>query len=183
MTVGTPAVTLVLGGARSGKSAYGERWVERYVEASGGAMTYLATAEAGDEEMAARIADHRARRGDRWTTIEEPVELTQALARADRPGGAVLVDCLTLWLANLMAHERDIITESERLAHTLETAEGAVVLVANEVGLGIVPDNPQARAFRDHAGRLNQAIAAVAQGVVFIAAGLPMILKGDDLNA
>lgn len=174
-----PSVTLVLGGARSGKSAYSER----LAEAVGGPLTYIATAEAGDDEMAARIADHRARRGNRWTTVEEPVELAQALARADRPGGAVLVDCLTLWLANLMAAERDIPAEGRRLADTLETTEGAVVLVANEVGLGIVPDNPQARAFRDHAGRLNQAIAQVARNVVFMAAGLPMTLKGDDLNA
>lgn len=174
-----PSVTLVLGGARSGKSAYGER----LVEGVGGPMTYIATAEAGDDEMAARIADHRARRGNHWTTVEEPLELAEALAHADQPGAAVLVDCLTLWLANLMAAERDIPTEGRRLTDTLEQVEGAVVLVANEVGLGIVPDNPQARAFRDHAGRLNQSIAQVAENAVFVAAGLPMILKGEDLNA
>jgi adenosylcobinamide kinase/adenosylcobinamide-phosphate guanylyltransferase len=172
------SVTLVLGGARSGKSAYGER----VVEASGGPMTYLATAEAGDDEMTARIAEHKARRGNRWTTVEEPLELADAVASADKPGGAVLVDCLTLWLANLMAAERDIPAESQRLARALESIEGAVVLVANEVGLGIVPDNPQARAFRDHAGRLNQSIALLADNVVFVAAGLPMILKGEDSN-
>ena len=169
----------MLGGARSGKSAYGER----LVEAAGGPLTYIATAEAGDDEMTARIADHRARRDNRWTTVEEPIELADALARADQPGGAVLVDCLTLWLANLMTADRDIAAESQHLADTLETTEGAVVLVANEVGLGIVPDNRHARAFRDHAGRLNQAIAQVARNVVFVAAGLPMILKGENLNA
>ncbi|MEE2980780.1 MAG: bifunctional adenosylcobinamide kinase/adenosylcobinamide-phosphate guanylyltransferase [Pseudomonadota bacterium] len=174
-----PSVTLVLGGARSGKSAYSER----LAESVGGPLTYIATAEAGDDEMAARIADHQARRGNRWATVEEPLELAEAVARADQPGGAVLVDCLTLWLANLMAAERDIPAESRRLADTLETVEGAVVLVANEVGLGIVPDDPQARAFRDHAGRLNQSIAQVADNAVFVAAGLPMILKGEDLNA
>jgi adenosylcobinamide kinase/adenosylcobinamide-phosphate guanylyltransferase len=174
-----PSVTLVLGGARSGKSAYGER----LAEGTGGPMTYLATAEAGDDEMTARIADHRARRGNRWTTVEEPLELAEAVARADKPGGAVLVDCLTLWLANLMAARRDIPVESRHLALALASIEGAVVLVSNEVGLGIVPDNSQARAFRDHAGRLNQSIAKVAHNVVFVAAGLPMILKGDDLNA
>ncbi len=174
-----PSVTLVLGGARSGKSAYGERQVEGF----GGPMTYLATAEAGDEEMTARIAEHRARRGNSWATIEEPLKLAAALARVDKPGGAILVDCLTLWLANLMAAQSNIPAESQHLAQALESIEGAVVLVANEVGLGIVPDNAQARAFRDCAGRLNQSIAQVAHNVVFIAAGLPMILKGEDLNA
>ncbi len=173
------SVTLVLGGARSGKSAYGERLVEGF----GGPMTYLATAEAGDDEMTARIAEHRARRGNSWATIEEPLELADTLARADKPGGAVLVDCLTLWIANLMAAKNNIPAESQRLAETLTRIDGAVVLVANEVGLGIVPDNAQARAFRDHAGRLNQTIAQVAHNVVLIAAGLPMILKGEDLNA
>lgn len=173
------SVTLVLGGARSGKSAYGERLVEGF----GGPMTYLATAEAGDDEMTARIAEHRSRRGNSWTTVEEPHELADALVQADKPGGAILVDCLTLWLANLMAAQHDIPAESQRLARTLEAVEGAVVLVANEVGLGIVPDNAQARAFRDHAGRLNQSIAQVAHNVVFVAAGLPMTLKGEDLNA
>lgn len=174
-----PSVTLVLGGARSGKSVYGERLAERF----GGPMTYLATAEAGDDEMTARIADHRARRGNRWTTVEEPLELADAVTRADKSGGAVLVDCLTLWIANLMAVERDIAAESLRLAECLKAVEGAVVLVTNEVGLGIVPDNADARAFHDHAGRLNQSIAQVAHNVVFVAAGLPMILKGEDLNA
>ena len=127
--------------------------------------------------MAARVAEHRARRGPTWTTIEEPLEIAariEAEAREDRP---VLVDCLTLWLSNLMQAGRDIDAESERLVAALAAARGPVVLVANEVGLGIVPETPLGRAFRDHAGRLNQRLAAVAARVVFVAAGLPMLLK------
>ncbi len=172
-----PPLALVLGGARSGKSAYAESWVEGHTARNGAVRTYLATAEPGDAEMAARIAAHRARRGERWTLVEEPVELAAALARSARPDGAVLVDCLTLWLANLMARGRDVEREYGRLADALAGLSGPVVLVANEVGLGIVPDNAAARAFRDHAGRLNQLIAGRADRVVFTAAGPPLVLK------
>ena len=172
----TPDVTLILGGARSGKSAHGEALAER----RSGALVYLATAEARDGEMAARIEAHRARRGPRWTTVEEPLELDDALTRAASPDGAVLVDCLTLWLANLIEAGRDVEAEGRALAATLATLPGAVILVSNEVGLGIVPDNACARAFRDHAGRLNQRIAAAADRVLFMAAGLPLTLKGTD---
>lgn len=165
--------TLVLGGARSGKSAY----AEALVEGRPGACVYLATAEAGDAEMAERIARHRARRGDRWTTLEEPFDLPRALAEAARPDAAVLVDCLTLWLSNLMAAGRDIEAESERLIAALGRLAGPAVLVSNEVGLGIVPANDLARAFRDHAGRLHQAVAAAVPAVTFVAAGLPLHLK------
>ena len=167
------SVTLVLGGARSGKSAYGERLVEGF----GGPMTYLATAEAGDDEMTARIAEHRARRGNSWATIEEPLELADTLARADKPGGAVLVDCLTLWIANLMAAKNNIPAESQRLAETLTRIDGAVVLVANEVGLGIVPDNALARAYRDHVGLMNQEFAGLARTVYLVTAGIAQKLK------
>ena len=176
-------VTLVLGGARSGKSGYGESLVERHAEATGGAMVYLATATAGDPEMAARIASHCGRRDNRWTTVEEPVELAAALARADAPGDAVLVDCLTLWVSNLMAEGRDVAAESTHLVESLDGLDGSVVFVANEVGLGVVPDNAMAREFRDHAGRLNQDMARRADRVVFLAAGLPLALKGDIGNA
>jgi adenosylcobinamide kinase/adenosylcobinamide-phosphate guanylyltransferase len=165
-------ITLVLGGARSGKSRLAEGLL-----ADAFPRTYLATAEAGDAEMAARIADHRARRGAGWTTLEEPLELVPALARATAGGGAVLVDCLTLWLANLLGSGRDPAAEGDRLAAALPGLAGPVVLVSNEVGLGIVPDNALARAFRDQAGRLHQAVAAVAQRVLFVAAGLPLTLK------
>ncbi len=139
---------------------------------------YIATAEARDAEMAARIAAHRARRGARWTTLEEPLDVVAALRRTAQPGGAVLVDCLTLWLGNLMERGRDVEGECRRLAEALAGLDGPVVLVANEVGLGIVPENAAARAFRDHAGRLNQTVARQAGRVVFVAAGLPLVLKG-----
>ena len=173
-----PPLTLVLGGARSGKSAYAESLF------GGAGAVYVATAEAIDDEMRDRIARHRARRGDGWTTVEAPLDLAGALraqARVgarerDRPG--VLVDCLTVWLGNLMHAGRDVDREAGRLLESLAAPEAApVVLVANEVGLGVVPDNPMARAFRDHAGRLNQALAERADRVVLVTAGLPLVLK------
>ncbi len=166
-------VTLVLGGARSGKS----RHAEALVESQPGACVYLATAQAGDGEMAARIAAHRARRVVRWTTVEEPLDLAATLGRACAPDRAVLVDCLTLWLSNLLGAERDLVTECERLLAALPGLAGPVVLVSNEVGQGVVPDNALARAFVDHAGRLHQDLAAIAQRVIFMTAGLPRELK------
>ena len=170
------ATTLVLGGARSGKS----RLAEQLVEASGRNPVYVATATAGDGEMANRIAQHRERRGDRWRTVEEPVDLCGALQDAAAPQNAVLVDCLTLWLTNLMLGEADIAGETDRLVRLLPALTGPVVLVSNEVGLGIVPENAMARAFRDHAGRLHQAVAGEAEQVLFVAAGLPLTLKSLD---
>ena len=166
-------ITLVLGGARSGKSAHAEALLDDHA----GDRLYIATAEARDAEMAARIAAHRARRGPYWHTIEVPLALAETLEAEGRPGRALLVDCLTLWLSNLFGAGRDIAAEIERLTGCLGRLEGRTVLVANEVGLGIVPENAAARAFRDHAGRLNQAVAAVAERVVFVAAGLPLTLK------
>lgn len=166
--------TLVLGGARSGKSAF----AEDLVRGSGLLPVYIATGRAFDGEMESRIAAHRVRRGPEWRTVEEPLELPGAIAAQASAASMVLVDCLTLWLTNLMMDARDVEAETERLAVSLEVAAGPVVLVANEVGLGIVPDNAMARAFRDHAGRLNQKIAAVAEDVYFIAAGLPLRMKG-----
>jgi adenosylcobinamide kinase/adenosylcobinamide-phosphate guanylyltransferase len=168
-----PPVTLILGGARSGKSSY----AEHLAEARQGACVYLATAAASDAEMAARIALHRQRRGARWTTHEEPLDLAGALAQASKPDSAVVVDCLTLWLSNVMHAELDVENQCESLCAALSGLPGPVILVSNEVGLGIVPDNALARRFRDAAGRLNQAVAAAAGRVVFVAAGLPLILK------
>jgi adenosylcobinamide kinase/adenosylcobinamide-phosphate guanylyltransferase len=165
--------TLVLGGARSGKSAFGEK----LVAGSGLAKIYLATATAGDDEMTQRIAHHRARRGDGWTTIEEPLALVDALTRESGRGRAVLVDCLTLWLFNLMEAGRDPEVEAKRLTRFLGVAAAPIVLVSNEVGLGLVPETPLGRAFRDAQGRLNQTIAAAVPNVAFIAAGLPLWLK------
>ena len=171
-----PKVTLVLGGARSGKS----RFAEGLIAGHPGRPVYLATAQGGDAEMAARIRRHRARRSDGWTTIEEPLELPRALASATRDNAAVLVDCLTLWLSNLMAAGRNAESETQALVDALPGLGAPIVFVSNEVGLGIVPDNAMARAFRDHAGFLHQAIAAAADRVYFIAAGLPLLLKKED---
>ena len=170
-----PAVTLVLGGARSGKS----RFAESLIAAAPGPWVYLATGEAGDAEMAARIRHHRERRGEGWITIEETLDLPGALHRAAGEGRAILVDCLTLWVSNLMAASRDVTAETERLIAALPQVAAPIVFVANEVGLGIVPDNALARAFRDEAGRVNQAVAAAATRVYFIAAGLPLVMKDE----
>ena len=167
------AVTLVLGGARSGKSAYAES-----LFAGSSRVVYVATAEAIDDEMRARIALHRARRGDGWRTVEAPLDPGAAVGTHARGAATgVLVDCLTVWLGNLMHAGRDIDRESRSLVESLAGLRAPVVLVANEVGLGIVPENPIARAFRDHAGRLNQALAARADRVVLVTAGLPLVLK------
>jgi adenosylcobinamide kinase/adenosylcobinamide-phosphate guanylyltransferase len=163
-----------LGGARSGKSAYAEILVEGM-----GPGLYLATAEAGDAEMAERIRRHRERRGACWTTVEEPLDLAGALGRYTAPGRPVLVDCLTLWLSNVMTAGLDVRAETEALAQSLYRLAGPVVLVSNEVGLGIVPETELGRTFRDHAGWLNQTIARIADRVVFVAAGLPLILKDN----
>lgn len=173
-----PRVTLVLGGARSGKSRHAEKLIESVLDGElyDGA-TYLATAEALDDEMKARVAEHRARRGDAWATVEEPLDLVGALAAHADPARPILVDCLTLWLSNLMGDRRDIDAETAALAARLQDIGGPVVLVSNEIGLGIVPDSAAVRAFRDHAGRLNQAVAEVAGRVLFVAAGLPVTLK------
>jgi adenosylcobinamide kinase/adenosylcobinamide-phosphate guanylyltransferase len=168
---------LVLGGAASGKSAHAEGLIAAGFQDRWDNATYLATATAGDAEMTEKIRRHRARRGARWRTVEEPLELTGAIVRHDDPARPILIDCLTLWLANLMRAGRDPEAESTRLAAALKGLSGPVVLVSNEVGLSIVPDNALARAFRDRAGALNQAIATAADRVVFVAAGLPLILK------
>jgi len=165
-------LSLVLGGARSGKSTYAEA-----LFAHQAAPVYVATGQAGDTEMAERIRHHRERRDPRWRTVEAPIDLAGALAAEAKPGAALLVDCLTLWLSNLLCAERPVEDEIDRLLALLPGLDGSVVFVANEVGLGIVPDNAMARLFRDHAGRLNQRLAALCQRVVFIAAGLPLLLK------
>jgi adenosylcobinamide kinase / adenosylcobinamide-phosphate guanylyltransferase len=169
---GPRRLTLVLGGARSGKS----RYAEGLIAALPPPWIYLATAEALDEEMAARIAAHRARRDCRWQTIEVPRDIAPALAAAPR-GGAVLIDCLTLWLSNMMLAGADLDRELEALDAALGAATGSVVAVTNEVGLGIVPDNALARRFRDAAGRLNQRLAARAERVVLMVAGIALTVK------
>lgn len=166
--------TLVLGGARSGKS----RFAEQLCRDSGLNLHYIATGRAWDAEMEARIAAHRADRGPAWTTHEAPTGLVEALTQVDSAENIVLVDCLTLWVTNLMMEERTGPEEFEALARAVAAAKSRIVLVSNEVGLGIVPDNKMAREFRDHAGRLHQRIAEVAEQVYFVAAGLPLKMKG-----
>jgi len=167
-----PRIILVTGGARSGKSAEAERRAAVFP----GEPIYIATAEAGDAEMAARIARHRARRGPGWRTVEAPLALGAALAASDGAGPR-LVDCLTLWLTNVMLAGRDWEVEAEALAAVLAAQASPVVLVTNEVGGGIVPEHALARAFRDAAGLMNQRIAAVADEVVLTVSGLPLVLK------
>ena len=166
-------VTLVLGGARSGKSAFAETLAQEH-----GRCVYVATAERFDDEMAHRIETHRARRGEGWRTVEAPLRLAEAIRRESVPRTCLLVDCLTVWLGNLMHHGHDVDAARAALLESLAAASGPVVLVANEVGLGIVPDNAMARAFRDHAGRLNQAVAGISGRAYFVAAGLPVNVKG-----
>ena len=168
-----PPVTLVLGGARSGKSRYAERLVEG--AASGG--TYCATAEAGDAEMARRIAAHRARRGPFWHTVEAPLVLAPVIANETTRERPLLIDCLTLWLSNLLLAGKSADEATAALCAALRLAAGPVVMVANEVGMALVPETPLGRRFRDAAGCLNQEIAALADRVVFVAAGLPLMLK------
>ncbi|MBR0688122.1 bifunctional adenosylcobinamide kinase/adenosylcobinamide-phosphate guanylyltransferase [Bradyrhizobium manausense] len=166
------AVILITGGARSGKS----KRAELRTRAFPGQPVYVATAEALDAEMEARIAKHRARRGTDWIEREVPLDLVPALVASDS-GGARLVDCLTLWLSNLMHAERNWEREVSELAGALPRLKSPVVFVTNEVGLGIVPDNALARSYRDAAGIMNQIIADVADEVEFVVAGLPMKLK------
>ncbi len=162
--------TLILGGARSGKSSY----ALRAAEASNRAMVMIATAQAFDDEMADRITRHRKERGGRWRTIEEPLDLSTVLGRVG-PEEIAVIDCLTLWVSNLIHAERDVSRETNRLIAAMRGKNG--LLISNEVGFGIVPDNALARLFRDEAGRVNQVVAAAADRVVLIAAGLPLVLK------
>jgi adenosylcobinamide kinase/adenosylcobinamide-phosphate guanylyltransferase len=169
-----PASLLVLGGARSGKSRYAQARAEAFdLE-----LIFIATAQAFDEEMHDRIARHREDRGPRWRTVEEPVNLAEAIIANSSPGTLILVDCLTLWASNLMLAHHDVSAASETLSDAISIAAGPLVFVSNEVGLGIVPDNPLARCFRDHAGRLNQRVAASVSEVVMTISGIPLVLRG-----
>ena len=169
-----PGIELVVGGARSGKSAYAERCALE----SGRDVVYFATATVGDAEMAQRISHHRERRPAHWSTVEEPVRLADRLRAEAAPERLLLVDCLTLWLTNLLLGP-GLEPEAGKLLETLPKLPGRVVLVSNEVGWGIVPENPLARVFRDEQGRLNQRVASIATDVTLVAAGLPLRLKSS----
>lgn len=164
---------LILGGARSGKS----RTAEELAGTGAGQRIYVATGEALDEEMRERIAHHRSARGASWQTREVPLDLADTLGRETGPDRVVLVDCLTLWLSNLLHAGRDLEQEADLLAEAVGRAAGPLILVSNEVGLGIVPATPLGRTFRDAQGRLNQHIAAACDTVIFVAAGCPIQLK------
>lgn len=167
---------LVLGGARSGKTALAERLAMR----ESNSPAYLATAEALDDEMLERVAAHQRTREGRFTTIEEPLELPQSIFAAAQAHDVILVDCLTLWITNLLSMERDVADEVDMLIEVLESIKTTqVILVSNEVGLGIVPDNALARTFRDLAGAAHQELAAVCDHVYFVVAGIPMVVKGQ----
>jgi adenosylcobinamide kinase / adenosylcobinamide-phosphate guanylyltransferase len=168
-----PPLTMVIGGARSGKS----RFAEGLIAKSGRIQRYIATAHAWDDEMRARIAEHQADRGTGWITVEATLRLDDALVSAQK-GEAVLVDCATLWLSNHLLAEHDLAEECTKLLAALATCAAPVVMVTNEVGFGIVPDNALARRFRDAQGRLNQQLAAQADLAVLVVAGLPVVLKG-----
>ena len=168
-----PSSLLVLGGARSGKS----RYAQVRAEALGGRCVFVATAQALDDEMTDRIACHQAGRDSRWVTVEAPLDLVAAIRQHAQPNTALLVDCLTLWASNLLFANSDIDVEIDRLCRAIADAPGIIVAVSNEVGLGIVPNNPLARRFRDVAGTINQSVAAASDEVVMMFSGLPMSLK------
>jgi adenosylcobinamide kinase / adenosylcobinamide-phosphate guanylyltransferase len=165
------SVVLVLGGARSGKSRLAEALAHQPAH-------YVATAQAFDDEMRERIATHKIQRGARWVTHEEPLDLVGVLQKIDKAGQFILVDCLTLWLSNLLLADMDCESAIQNLVEYLQNAKARIVIVSNEVGLGIVPDNKLARVFRDLQGVANQRVAEISLNVVFMAAGLPLILKG-----
>ena len=162
-------VTLILGGARSGKSRFAESLCRP-------PRSYIATAQAFDEEMRLRIAKHREDRGAQWNTIEAPLDLVGALKTAK---GDVLVDCLTLWLTNLVMNEKDVAAEVSALVETLKPTSNKIVIVSNELGLGLVPEHGLSRRFRDQHGLMNQRVAEVAQCVVFMVAGIAQVIKGQ----
>ena len=164
----------ILGGARSGKS----RFAEELAATAGGSLHYLATGRGWDDEMRERITHHQERRGGEWTTHEAPVDIATLLGRLDAPENVILIDCLTLWLTNLMMENADIEAAFTAVEAAIISAQAKLIFVSNEVGLGIVPENRMAREFRDHAGRLHQRVAAIVDEVYLVAAGLPLRMKG-----
>ena len=169
-------LVLVLGGARSGKSTYAQRLAEKWWTSP----LYLATAEALDTEMADRVQKHREQRGPRWGCAEEPLDIAKVVASHSPPTNGILVDCMTLWLTNVLLKEgsESVIRRKQELLLALQRRTTDIILVSNEVGMGIVPESALGREFRDLQGWLNQDLAKVADRVVFVAAGLPLALKG-----
>ncbi len=170
-------IRLITGGARSGKSTL----AEQLAAASGLEVVYIATAQAGDGEMTERVALHRERRPSHWQTVEEPLQLAEAIRLYQQDNRCLLVDCLTLWVTNLLLSEADIQRQRDALSEALVSAKGDIILVTNETGMGVVPLGELSRRFVDEAGWLNQAVAAQADQVVITVAGLPLTLKGEKL--
>ncbi|OTG61999.1 bifunctional adenosylcobinamide kinase/adenosylcobinamide-phosphate guanylyltransferase [Acinetobacter sp. ANC 3903] len=170
-------IQLILGGARSGKS----RLAEQIAQDSGLAVSYIATAQALDAEMQQRIAHHQTQRPAHWQLIEEPYSLAERLQQIDAPNQLILVDCLTLWMSNLLMHEDDSLqaVECQKLLDVLPKLQSQIILVSNETGLGVVPMGEISRKFVDESGRLHQQLGQIADKVVFCVAGFPMILKGE----
>ena len=173
MTGILPSLTLVLGGQRSGKS----RHAEGLICLDEGAL-YVATAQALDKEMKERIGAHKNRRGKNWTTVEEPLDLATALLTHDKAGRPILIDSLAMWVSNLLARDEEVEKQILALINALENIKSPIIVVSDEVGLGIIPDNALARRFIDKLGKLNQLIATRADNVIFVTAGLPILLKG-----
>lgn len=166
-------IKFVLGGARSGKSAY----AEDLAESAGNTPIYIATAEIFDSEMESRVALHRERRGPHWQLVEAPVNLPQAIIASDNKDSVILIDCLSVWITNILVHEQDTDAATDDLIRALSACHATVILVASETGLGIVPENKLSRRFRDANGRLNQAVAALADDVFFVTAGIALRIK------
>ena len=170
-------IQFILGGARSGKSAHAEQLAGDHAKQNGSQLLYIATAEIFDDEMQSRILLHRDRRGPEWQLVEAPTDLPGALRTADAGNTTILIDCLSVWTTNLLIHEHDLDAARGALLDSLAECSGRIVLVASETGLGIVPDNALSRRFRDANGLLNQAIAALADEVFFVTAGLALRIK------
>ncbi|MFT2111239.1 bifunctional adenosylcobinamide kinase/adenosylcobinamide-phosphate guanylyltransferase [Marinomonas sp. 2405UD68-3] len=173
---------LVLGGVRSGKSDFAENWIKTLSnENKAATMTYIATSQAWDEEMSERILAHQLKRSDKWSLIEEPLLLSKAIETVNKQDSYLIIECITLWLTNLLCLDDDARLESEKrqFLSSLERFQGSLVIVSGEVGLGIMPMNALARRFADELGSLNQMLATLCQQVTFVSAGLPLILKNE----
>lgn len=170
-------IQFVLGGARSGKSAKAETLAETTAKTRTGQLVYIATAQIFDDEMQQRIDLHKQRRGPEWNLVEAPIDLDQAIKANGTEGNVLLVDCLSVWITNILINDMDTDAACERVIASLKAANGDIILVASETGLGIVPENRLSRQFRDASGLLNQAVAAVADEVFFVMAGLATKVK------
>lgn len=168
---------LILGGVKSGKSYFAEQRVKAWEKTHVGGVVYIATAEPHDAEFAKRIAKHQAQRPDHWQTLEEPLQISEVIERLSGQGQCILLECLTLWMSNLLAEEASLSTRVDQFCTTVENYQGELIIVSNETGLGMMPSNALARRFGDEIGVLHQRLAAMSDEVVMLVAGLPHFLK------